>query len=37
MKSFEKQRAKLQGEQIGCRKRLDGYLSCQQRLTLAVV
>ena len=25
-----------QGEQNGCRQRLEGYLSCQQRLALAV-
>jgi hypothetical protein len=24
------------GEQNGCRQRLEGYLSCQQRLALAV-
>ena len=24
------------GEQNGCRQRLEGYLSCQQRLSLAV-
>jgi hypothetical protein len=24
------------GEQNGCRQRLGGYLSCQQRLALAV-
>jgi hypothetical protein len=24
------------GEQYGCRQRLEGYLSCQQRLALAV-
>jgi hypothetical protein len=24
------------GEQNGCRQRLEGYLSCQQRLPLAV-
>jgi hypothetical protein len=24
------------GEQNGCRQRLEGYLSCQQRLGLAV-
>jgi hypothetical protein len=26
----------LNGEQNGCRQRLEGYLSCQQRLALAV-
>jgi hypothetical protein len=25
-----------QAEQNGCRQRLEGYLSCQQRLALAV-
>jgi hypothetical protein len=25
-----------QGEQNGCRQRLEGYLSCHQRLALAV-
>jgi hypothetical protein len=25
-----------EGEQNGCRQRLEGYLSCQQRLSLAV-
>ena len=25
-----------EGEQNGCRQRLEGYLSCQQRLALAV-
>jgi hypothetical protein len=25
-----------QGEQNGCRQRLEGYLSCQQHLSLAV-
>jgi hypothetical protein len=27
---------KPKGEQNGCRQRLEGYLSCQQRLALAV-
>jgi hypothetical protein len=26
----------IKGEQNGCRQRLEGYLSCQQRLALAV-
>jgi hypothetical protein len=26
----------VKGEQNGCRQRLEGYLSCQQRLALAV-
>ena len=29
-------RQPTKGEQNGCRQRLEGYLSCQQRLALAV-
>lgn len=29
-------RPSTQGEQNGCRQRLEGYLSCQQRLPHAV-
>jgi hypothetical protein len=28
--------ASTKGEQNGCRQRLEGYLSCRQRLALAV-
>ncbi len=34
--SAHHQLGEQKGEQNGCRQRLEGYLSCQQRLALAV-
>jgi hypothetical protein len=36
MTTAQKTTGQHQGEQNGCRQRLEGYLSCQQRLALAV-
>ena len=34
--TMKRQQHRKRGEQNGCRERLEGYLSCQQRLALAV-